>query len=522
LSCASRIADAVNPTNMEGEGKMPGRRCLSLWSFLVVAVFAFHLAGCAVVSRPTRSLHYGDADAPGRCADFFASMDQQASKARVLDAGAFRVEGYPYLRVNRFLASFRNEVAGNDAFAAWVNRMQALDQEARRAEIANLPRAAADSSSELADQADLNVRVAGCGNLLKAADFNDGEKQAALQKNVTVPDEYLVAPRILGRYLLTGLLVSHGVSNWHAEVRRTFSTEPPVGRQSIRYAPEKSSQWADPGQIVKTVKRDALGIPNYPPSARKALFSAFAPIWEVRSAAGYDRIGEPSWATGNELTVDTRKHVTYTLLSFTRFGEEILTQLNYIIWFPERPRANPLDLYGGLLDGVNYRVTLDNDGEPLLYETIHNCGCYYKAYPTRRLKVRQEIEYAEKPLILQEPDLTPSKEMMAVSMESRTHYVRRLYPISRLMQLETARYSFADYNRLRSLPVPGDGHRSMFGEDSLAPGSERLERLILWPTGVVSPGAMRQWGRHAVAFVGKRHFDDPFALEKMFTEADCE
>lgn len=501
---------------------MPGRRCLSLWPFFVVAFFALHLAGCAVVSRPTRSLRYGDADAPGRCAEFFASMDQQASKARVLDAGAFRVRGYPYLRVNRFLASFRNEVAGNDAFAAWVNRMQALDQEARRAEIANLPRAVAGSSTASADQAELNLRVARCGNLLKAADFNDGEKQAALQKNVTVPDEYLVAPRVLGLYPLTGLLVSHGVSNWHAEVRRTFSTEPPVGRQSIRYAPENSSQWADPGQIVKRVKRDALGIPNYPPSARKALFSAFAPIWEVRSAAGYDRIGEPSWAAGSELTIDTRKHVTYTLLSFTRFGEEILTQLNYIIWFPERPRANALDLYGGLLDGVNYRVTLDNDGEPLLYETIHNCGCYYKAYPTRRLKVRKEIDYAEKPLILQAPDLTPSKETMAVAMESRTHYVRHLYPIPRLMQLETARYSFADYNRLRSLPLPGGGHRSMFGEDSLAPGSERLERLILWPTGVVSPGAMRQWGRHAVAFVGKRHFDDPFALEKMFTKADCE
>lgn len=512
----------MNPTNIGGEGKMPGRRCLSLWPFFVVAFFALHLAGCAVVSRPTRSLRYGDADAPGRCAEFFASMDQQASKARVLDAGAFRVRGYPYLRVNRFLASFRNEVAGNDAFAAWVNRMQALDQEARRAEIANLPRAVAGSSTASADQAELNLRVACCGNLLKAADFNDGEKQAALQKNVTVPDEYLVAPRVLGLYPLTGLLVSHGVSNWHAEVRRTFSTEPPVGRQSIRYAPENSSQWADPGQIVKRVKRDALGIPNYPPSARKALFSAFAPIWEVRSAAGYDRIGEPSWAAGSELTIDTRKHVTYTLLSFTRFGEEILTQLNYIIWFPERPRANALDLYGGLLDGVNYRVTLDNDGEPLLYETIHNCGCYYKAYPTRRLKVRKEIDYAEKPLILQAPDLTPSKETMAVAMESRTHYVRHLYPIPRLMQLETARYSFADYNRLRSLPLPGGGHRSMFGEDSLAPGSERLERLILWPTGVVSPGAMRQWGRHAVAFVGKRHFDDPFALEKMFTKADCE
>jgi len=62
----------------------------------------------------------------------------------------------------------------------------------------------------------------------------------------------------------------------------------------------------------------------------------------------------------------------------------------------------------------------------------------------------------------------------------------------------------------------------MFNQDSLASGSERLERLILWPTGVVSPGAMRQWGRHAVAFVGERHFDDPFAVETMFTETDSD
>jgi hypothetical protein len=27
---------------------------------------------------------------------------------------------------------------------------------------------------------------------------------------------------------------------------------------------------------------------------------------------------------------------------------------------------------------------------------------------------------------------------------------------------------------------------------------------------------MRQWGKHAVAFVGQRHFDDPFYLDEMF------
>jgi hypothetical protein len=60
----------------------------------------------------------------------------------------------------------------------------------------------------------------------------------------------------------------------------------------------------------------------------------------------------------------------------------------------------------------------------------------------------------------------------------------------------------------------------MFSQSSIIPGSARSERFILWPTGVLSPGAMRQWGRHAVAFVGKRHFDDPFFMDRMFVETE--
>jgi hypothetical protein len=36
--------------------------------------------------------------------------------------------------------------------------------------------------------------------------------------------------------------------------------------------------------------------------------------------------------------------------------------------------------------------------------------------------------------------------------------------------------------------------------------------------GIRSPGAMRQWGRHAVAFVGRRHFDDPRLIEALFEQ----
>jgi hypothetical protein len=27
---------------------------------------------------------------------------------------------------------------------------------------------------------------------------------------------------------------------------------------------------------------------------------------------------------------------------------------------------------------------------------------------------------------------------------------------------------------------------------------------------------MRQWGRHATAFIGRRHFDEPWLLERYF------
>ena len=69
---------------------------------------------------------------------------------------------------------------------------------------------------------------------------------------------------------------------------------------------------------------------------------------------------------------------------------------------------------------------------------------------------------------------------------------------------------------LRSLPLPDGGFRSVYGPDALIRGTERAERLLFWPMGIESPGAMRQWGRHPTAFVGRRHFDEPRLLEQRF------
>jgi hypothetical protein len=77
-------------------------------------------------------------------------------------------------------------------------------------------------------------------------------------------------------------------------------------------------------------------------------------------------------------------------------------------------------------------------------------------------------------------------------------------------------YQWRDYDTLRSLPTPDGGHRSVFGPDGIMPGTDRLESWLFWPMGIARAGAMRQWGRHATAFVGQRHFDDARLIEERF------
>jgi hypothetical protein len=85
-------------------------------------------------------------------------------------------------------------------------------------------------------------------------------------------------------------------------------------------------------------------------------------------------------------------------------------------------------------------------------------------------------------------------------------------------------YSLRDDNELRALPWPNEAApratRSAYGTDGLIAGSERLERLFFWPMGIASAGQMRQWGHHATAFVGRRHFDDPDLFDRYFELAE--
>lgn len=476
------------------------------------------VAGCSTLQPPlTQHLAAGDAGIAA-CADFLRAFRGRVEEAGVADAQSVPVPGFPYLRGSRFLASFRNEL-DDTRRPPWLTALREKGRTGERVELANLPdRPAVWRALGVADRAAAAARLDQCGNRLLALDTESPETLQLLQDRVRVPDAYADYQRVFGLYPLTALAARQGISRLYADIHATFQQPPellPVTGTLVDYIPPGDAE-ALPDYAA--LPRDALGRPQLAAGQLQALFRRHAPVWRIDVAAAADLIGMPYRTAGGGIDIDTERPVVFTKASHTRWRQQTLLQLNYIIWLPERPLTGALDLLGGHIDGITWRVTLADDGEPLLYDAMHNCGCYHMAFPSARLRPRQPDSFWQEPLLT--PAAAPRPEAgqrIRIRLEQGTHYLQAVEAVA--VPATGRKYEYRDYALLRSLPAKADRRRSMFNKRGLVPGSERLERWLLWPMGVPEPGAMRQWGTHATAFVGKRHFDDADLMDRYFVPA---
>jgi hypothetical protein len=175
-----------------------------------------------------------------------------------------------------------------------------------------------------------------------------------------------------------------------------------------------------------------------------------------------------------------------------------------------------MDLLAGRLDGITWRVTLDGRGEPVLFDSIHNCGCYHMFFPTERLRPRAADQRFEEPLLIPATlgPWSPSRRVI-LRIAAGTHYIQHVR-YGEGESSERTHYTFAPDDRLTSIEGGNGSSYNLFQPDGIVPGTQRGERYLFWPMGIREPGAMRQWGRHATAFVGERHFDDPRLIERYF------
>lgn len=263
--------------------------------------------------------------------------------------------------------------------------------------------------------------------------------------------------------------------------------------------------------MLHRMSQTPLQIPDPQGEERRRLFDTFAPIWEIDTVSAADRIGVVAWRDGTRAEVRVEKPVVYRFATHTRFRGVPLLQLNYLIWFPDRPAQRWLDLYSGQFDGLIWRVTLAADGMPLAYDSIHPCGCYYQVFPGLGYRVEQPGVDSE-PVLSPFPVLPPGPgQRLVVRVSHGAHYLQAVYPD---VEGGTSHgYGWREHDELLAMAGAAGVRRSLFGPDGLIAHTERLERFLLWPSGISSAGAMRRIGTHAIALIGRRHFDDARLLD---------
>ena len=467
------------------------------------------LAACQGGPRPAPD------SALARCEMLFAAQDHAIAAAGTGRSHPHRIAGFPYLRITRLLASYRDAAQDPQRAEAWLARLADADAQARASELALLPPAGRERL-EAGWPTDLSAATAACRARLLARDRRSPARLALLAERAVVADEYSTAARAFGLYPLTAIGLRAGVLRWHEAVRARWRLPRAAlagGLPLERYVPAVSAESGVAlGAAGGAMPRDALGLPAPSADRLAALLDRHAPVWVVATAGAADRPGAPRH-TRDGPAVMTGVPTVYRYASLTRFRGLPRLQLNYLAWFGARPAEGPLDPLAGALDGVIWRVTLDEDGAPLAYDSVHACGCYHLLFPVGELRPRPDLaSLPEPPLVLPALATPAPGERMHLFLASGSHYLERAWPA---VPAGGQRYRALDREALYRVAGPG-GERSLFDPDGLVPGTGRGERWFLWPSGVRSPGAMRERGRRATAFLGRRHFDDPFLLETVF------
>ncbi|WP_297791376.1 hypothetical protein [uncultured Marinobacter sp.] len=475
------------------------------YNLLTLMFMVWVVGGCAgqPTTPPVMSL------TSEACTTAWQDVERQLQQAGIQDAQGNRIPGYPYLRVNRTLADFDLAALSPAERHDWLYHALYNGERALRVRLARLEKRHMSDPGWLMHCATQQVAVLA----------TDARQWADLVANVQVPDAYLDWRRTIGAYPLIRPVLAYQVRRLQASQVNLFAeqTDNAGARQFSPGLPEPDAA------LVTSIlgherSRDRLGLPVFSREGAEKLLSYHAPHLIMATDNPYDRPGTPRWKDSRWVIEPPAR--AYTLITQVRWQNQWLPQLVYVFWFDERPKPHPLDIYGGRLDGLIWRVTLDENGQVLMYDSVHPCGCYHQWYPLQdRLRLNPDAVGDEimTVLPLRAPDNQQAMSRPIVHLASGTHYVANVSfspppkPIT-----ESTPYELIHYDRLRALPDSKGVYRSLFLPNGLVAGTERLERFLLWGTGVLSPGAMRQWSHHATAFIGKRHFDDPDLLNRYF------
>jgi hypothetical protein len=487
------------------------------FGILILIVISQGCAGRASYQFVNESLR------PSEYSLFFEELDRAVYRSGTRNGAYFAVPGFPYLRADRFLVSLKNRLKNDAQKDQWVRLMQQLDLSARKTEIQTLPdnevKKLAAAFGLLPDRSILQSKAISYSDKMLAHDRLRHDFYEVLLITVQDSDEYSTLMRIFGLYPIAVIpvaIVTHSVFDEIAEWHQL----PPGALQAqgtlTAFGPAETLEFS--GETVREIltrsRQNPLAIPLPSVSDRKTLSAIFAPVIIQDLVAEYDRPGAMFWGD-KQLEIDPDNPKAYYYFTHAYFKNEPVLQINYVVWYSARSGPNSPLIERGPIDGLTFRVSLENSGRPFVVDIMNNCGCYHFFVP-RKEKVQR---IRSSPLAIDAfvptwlPQDFPAKRL-TIRVVSGWHQVANID--ARTISLDFMPYQLEPYERLEMLPKDDTRHESMFTARGIGKHPKRIESDIFIPMGVPQVGKMRQRGHHAIKFVGRAHFDDPHLFDKHF------
>jgi len=275
-------------------------------------VLAAVLCGVGLNSCAQPSPFVGIFEALAPCRDKYAEIDAQVDAAGARSSIYYRVKGFPYFRMDRLHASYREANLSPDELGAWTRHMRDYDQQAREIEFINM-------GMPLRDRANTLEYLQGCGRGLAQIELEDPKMLARLRKAMAAPDEYDDAARRKGLAAADAAIIRDQLVAASAALKS--APAPDLASASL-------SRWvvkpvANAGGLAKGLDfapPDELGFQSLSDMAWKAFAEKLAPQVWIANATERDAIGLPALAADGPGVDTTRPSMSYWI-GFTRFGD---------------------------------------------------------------------------------------------------------------------------------------------------------------------------------------------------------
>ncbi|MDN5939972.1 MAG: hypothetical protein L0H83_15105, partial [Salinisphaera sp.] len=235
-------------------------------------------------------------------------------------------------------------------------------------------------------------------------------------------------------------------------------------------------------------RRDLFGRIGLAESEWKALAAYYAPRWAIHTAGPQDRLGRPVLRNGHT-AIDHETPVVHYQVGYARAGGQTLVQIQYFAWFG----GDDPNHFGGLV----WRVTLDANGQPLVYDSIGMRGREHLWFPVHSL----EIATGAHPTIPQAPISAGTPQLW---LQSQSHRVRQVDAVQGGARPDAGHYALRRYERLFTLEAGADDTQSLFDPTGRVRG-----------TGVQGAG-LYHLSRLSLAPGEPWYFDDPDLLRHNF------